>query len=386
MLRIEAHDGHSNGKRVARLRDGDHNIRMRSAREEATALLLAFAERTGLTSSKPQRRYLWTDAFAVCNFLALDRPDLAHQLVDHVHRELGRHRADDARTGWISGLSETDAERHPTINGLRIGKPLHERAPAEPIDERLEWERDGQYFHYLTKWMTALHRLGDERFHDWAIELARVAHHRFVYSHEGATRMYWKMSIDLSRPLVRSMGQHDPLDGFLTYLELDPDALAGPIDDLARMIEPRALATADPLGLGGLLVDAYRLAGLVQRNVSRASETLLDAIVAAAARGLEQYLQQSDLRASADHRLAFRELGLAIGLAAFTNIEREHLAPATKRACARIDRDASLKSVIDGFWLDPAHRRASSWTDHADINDVMLATSLVPSGFLAFPH
>jgi hypothetical protein len=198
--------------------------------------------------------------------------------------------------------------------------------------------------------------------------------------------MYWKMSIDLSRPLVRSMGQHDPLDGFLTYLELDPDALAGPIDDLARMIEPRALATADPLGLGGLLVDAYRLAGLVQRNVSRASETLLDAIVAAAARGLEQYLQQSDLRASADHRLAFRELGLAIGLAAFTNIEREHLAPATKRACARIDRDASLKSVIDGFWLDPAHRRASSWTDHADINDVMLATSLVPSGFLAFPH
>ena len=32
--------------------------------------------------------------------------------------------------------------------------------------------------------------------------------------------MYWKMSIDLSRPLVPSMGHHDPLDGFITYSEL----------------------------------------------------------------------------------------------------------------------------------------------------------------------
>ncbi len=32
--------------------------------------------------------------------------------------------------------------------------------------------------------------------------------------------MYWKMSIDLTRPLVSSMGQHDPLDGFITYNEI----------------------------------------------------------------------------------------------------------------------------------------------------------------------
>ena len=28
-----------------------------------------FAERTGLTGARLPRRYLWTDAFAVCNFL-----------------------------------------------------------------------------------------------------------------------------------------------------------------------------------------------------------------------------------------------------------------------------------------------------------------------------
>jgi hypothetical protein len=37
-------------------------------------IMLEFAERTGLTASRnPPRRYLWTDAFAVCNFLELHR-------------------------------------------------------------------------------------------------------------------------------------------------------------------------------------------------------------------------------------------------------------------------------------------------------------------------
>jgi len=32
--------------------------------------------------------------------------------------------------------------------------------------------------------------------------------------------MYWKMSIDLSYPLVVSMGHQAPLDGFITYNQL----------------------------------------------------------------------------------------------------------------------------------------------------------------------
>lgn len=58
-----------------------------------------------MTSPRPSQRYLWTDAFAVCNFLGLARAtgearysDLALQLVDQVHHVLGRHRADDRRT------------------------------------------------------------------------------------------------------------------------------------------------------------------------------------------------------------------------------------------------------------------------------------------------
>ena len=51
----------------------------------ANELMASFAERTGLVGGRPQRRYLWTDAFAVCNFLALGQVDRARSLVDRVH-------------------------------------------------------------------------------------------------------------------------------------------------------------------------------------------------------------------------------------------------------------------------------------------------------------
>ena len=101
-------------------------------------------------------------------------------------------------TGWISGLSETEGAKHPTSGGLRIGKPLPERRPEEPFDERLEWERDGQYFHYLTKWMHALDRAtratGQPLFAAWARELVQAAHRGFVYGTGpgGRRRMYWQ--------------------------------------------------------------------------------------------------------------------------------------------------------------------------------------------------
>jgi hypothetical protein len=130
-------------------------------------IMTEFARNTGLSPvKKSPKRYLWTDAFAVCNFLELYRQtneeryrDLALHLVDQVHDVLGRHRDDDRRKGWISGLSEQEGREHPTRGGLRIGKNLNERKPEEPYDDRLEWDQDGQYFHYLTKWMHALNRV-----------------------------------------------------------------------------------------------------------------------------------------------------------------------------------------------------------------------------------
>ena len=383
---------------------------------DATELMLRFAERTGLTSDRPPQRYLWTDAFAVCNFLGLARAtgeprynELALRLVDQVHHVLGRHRADDPRTGWISGLGEQEGALHPTRSGLRIGKKLSERPPGAPFDESLEWERDGQYFHYLTQWMHALDQVarstGQARFNTWARELAEAAHRSFACGPpvRGGRRMVWKMSIDLSRPLVPSMGQHDPLDGFITCLQLQTTASALPgaprepslaeaVTEFVILIEGGRWATADPLGIGGLLTDAYSVAQLMKYGTLRAGD-LLDPLLAAALEGLAHYARQNDLRQPASQRLAFRELGLAIGISAIERIERETQAmrgrfPGSAGAHGRIEalaRYAALGSGIESFWRDPAPWQTRAWVEHRDINDVMLATCLVPEGLLVIP-
>jgi hypothetical protein len=118
---------------------------------EAAALMRRLAHRTGLVSDQPQRRYLWTDAFAVANFVGIARAsgdaacvERALQLIRSVHQVLARHRPDDRRSRWLGAAA---GPAHPTRGGLRIGKPLPERGPGEPLDPRLEWDRDGQYFH-----------------------------------------------------------------------------------------------------------------------------------------------------------------------------------------------------------------------------------------------
>ena len=179
---------------------------------------MEFAERTGLSSDAPPRRYLWTDAFAVCNFIGLAREtgeqryaQLALELIEQVHHVLGTYRSDDSRTGWISGLDERDAEAHPTLGGLRIGKPLPERGALDPFDERLEWQRDGQYFHYSTKWMHALNQTarwtGQPRYNSWAREPRRGKPRRLHVFRRGRATHGVE---DEHRPLPAARPVHGP--------------------------------------------------------------------------------------------------------------------------------------------------------------------------------
>ena len=372
-----------------------------------------FARLTGLRpATSDPRRYLWTDAFAVCNFLGLyqEREDeefkeLALQLVEQVHRVLGRHRHDDNRTGWISGLDEEDGRLHPTLGGLRIGKALRERGLGDPFNEHLEWDRDGQYYHYLTKWMHALNRVtrvtGDFTYNRWAIELARTAHARFVFAPSSGKRkrMYWKMSIDLSYPLVASMGLHDPLDGLVTYTQLQATAGKGPggskedlrteIADMADLCEGKSWATDDPLGTGGLLSDAFRVAQLMVKGYF-VQTGLLAILLDASLAGLEAIAREDSLKLPADTRLAFRELGLSIGLGVVERlpglVERNERAFGKEHGLQgqmkTLKQFGALKEAIERFWLQPESQEAESWTAHRDINMVMLATGLSPDGYL----
>ena len=377
-------------------------------------LMDEFAARTGLASKAAAqvRRYLWTDAFAVCNYLALYRQSsreehlhLALNLVDQVHDTLGRHRDDDPRSGWISGLDEVEGRLHPTAGGLRIGKGMPERLPQEPFDEGVEWERDGQYYHYLTKWMHALcclsRGIDNPAYSSWAAELAERAHKAFRYTGpEGDKRMYWKMSIDLSRPQVNSMGHHDPLDGLITCLEIQEETvrshddvntkLDAVLNDLAEMCRGVNWTTPDPLGLGGLLADSWRLMQLHRVGAQKLLPGLLQNMLNAALVGLSIFARDNSMHLPAVQRLAFRELGLSIGLQALDRLE-SHVArnpdifrdePRLIPLLDGLKHYLPLLEQIEQFWLDPENRTVSSWRNHVDINTVMLATSLAPEGYL----
>lgn len=373
--------------------------------------MMEFAEETGLSSTQhPPRRYLWTDAHAVCNFLSLYRStaddeyrQLALTLIDQVHSILGRHRGDDPRSGWISGLSEESGSRHPTAGGLRIGKKLNERRASEPFDERLEWDRDGQYFHYLTKWMHALSRAGsvtgESRYHRWALELAQVAHARFTTTVAAGApqRLLWKMSIDLSYPLVRSTGLHDPLDAYITYNELACRAersegaaldLGAEIAAVAAMLRGQRWHTDDPLGLGGLLFDTARAFQLTAAACFK-SPDVVAALAAATTESLDAFAARARLDDPAEYRLAFRELGLAIGLKAAPMLRRilaGHpglFADNLQRDIEHLARFVPLGAAIERFWSQKENQQARTWLDHLDINRVMLATSLLPDEFLS---
>ena len=151
-----------------------------------------------------------------------------------------------------------------------------------------------------------------------------------------------------------------------------------------------AWITEDPLGIGGLLSDAAWISRLMVPGNERYLN-LLEDVLEAALTGVGIFSESGFLQLPAGHRLAFRELGLAIGLA---GVEGMHAG--LREEPERYGRDSTiphqlwsltaylpLGRAILQFWLDGKHREARTWTDHREINRVMLATALAPGDYLS---
>jgi hypothetical protein len=157
---------------------------------------------------------------------------------------------------------------------------------------------------------------------------------------------------------------------------------------MARICEGKNWTTDDPLGIGGLLFDSFRVAQLVASGYFE-QKRLLENLLESSLIGLNSFVRENTLRLPADYRLAFRELGLSIGLRAVEKIkglieqkgsilrERDSL----QSLLETLSRYAGLAETIERFWLDPKNRESETWTTHLDINRVMLATSMAPEGF-----
>lgn len=366
---------------------------LRTKLETAQYFLECFAKRSGLTETNGDtyRRYLWTDALALQSYLGLHQLTgeekyviYARKLINEVHGKLGRYHPEDEREGFISGLDQEEAWKHPTINGLRIGKRIKERKVDETFDEQLEWEKDGQYLHYLTKWTMALLQaeiqLESGQYGEWAKELV-LAQKKFInIAREKNIQLYWKMSVDLSRPQVMSSGAHDPLEAYFSTLSVkqysaeETPELDHQLTLYQTLCQTKNWTTSDPLGLGTLLLNAVQSAAL-QQETEIPTSIKAGELLKNACHGLDFYLKGYEPNKTAHGRLAFRELGLVLGLRVIDGL-REKLVE-WQLDLVEIDRYMYMAEEIENFWLLAENRAVESWTAHLDINEVSLAAVLV---------
>jgi hypothetical protein len=316
-------------------------------------------------------RYLWTDAFGLLNFLTLYKSTsnthyltLSKTLAHTVHSTLGR-----TRDGKALLPAATDIE--PLKGGLRIGK-----------DDATGPDGDGQYHHYLTLWMFALNRLSlaskEQEWNDLAIQLARAIHPAFVYDRDTARpRMYWKVSVDLQTPLVRSEGNLDPIDGFVVYRLLQgadgpgSRCLEREIEEYGRIVRGkwRGYGSSDPLDLGMTMWTAHFF------GMGDGAEEWSESLLGAAKRDAERLFERGYFEASTRRRLAFREFGLVLGMSV---------------AAGGKEWEDRIRMVVEawegvGVVPDPGNARAqgdrNAGSDLAPITLVMYAAALNSAAF-----
>lgn len=315
------------------------------------------ADEAGLCSDRHQRRYLWTDAFGVLSYISIakryetdNKPEEAQKytqaaniLIDVVHECLGKPRSS----------SPVDAMSPSTISptgyvGLRIGKVDTRQA----TDYGMHY--DGQYWHYIDKWLFALSRCGRNE------EARRLAKSVFPYffdtgphgtGHQGGIR--WKLSVDGTPPpqLHRAHASDDGLVALivLTILQQQQRDVSTTADFTyeiqllqASLENYRPQVTDDPLGWG---LDAWYdefLEGHPRRS----------ALAKYASSALDYEVHMT---------LPFRLYGAIIGA-----------------------RTAGIGPCTDGLLTKALayeqRAQATGYEEHSSINRVMLAMSLLCPG------
>jgi hypothetical protein len=314
------------------------------------------ADEAGLCAGGKQRRYLWTDAFGVLAYLSLAEQtsetqkynQAANKLIDEVHECLGKPRSNKK-----ADQMTPDTTLSPTgYVGLRIGKT----ESRQVTDYGMRY--DGQYWHYVDKWLLALARAG--RIEDGVRIAKSVFPHFFDAGSKGDGwdgGIRWKLSVDATPPpsLQRAHASDDTLVALIVFRMLEnnrpsssPTNLKDEIDMLERSLQYyRPRVTDDPLGWGLEAMYDQFLEGHPRRSALAS-------------------LQDSALHTS-HLSLPFRLYGAMIG----ARIAGESVA-----APSKVDRLIQLSLQHE------AQAQARGYEEHSSINRVMLAMSLLCPGAL----
>lgn len=298
-----------------------------------------------------QRRYLWTDAFGVLNFLSLSKSDskrsvkfleAAKLLIDSVHRTLGVPRDKAFPMRFKDGR----------FLGLRIGKVLA-RSTSDP-----GMEFDGMYWHYLDKWLFALARYyqftGDSDILHKAMQLAKDVFSAFCERRSGRPiGLYWKMNSDLTPipGLIGDYGSNSDAFSAITVFNILNDLSGGllnqEIADLRYILHGcNETPSFDPLGYGLLW---WRLQWLDPNDCVDMKQKLV-------------LISDQELNFEQGMQLPFRLFGAVLGA------ELSGIPMLEKRA-------EKILLVLKGKFFDPKN------DEHSSINAVMLASCINPLAF-----
>lgn len=318
-------------------------------------------DEAGLCADGHQRRYLWTDAFGVLNYISISqlyesRGDpqqaakykrAADTLVSVVHECLGSPRSKKLEDAM------TKDDSSPTGHvGLRIGK-VHSR---KVTDYGMSY--DGQYWHYVDKWLLALARSGH------VSEGIQIAKSCFPYFFDDggdgsgwAGGIRWKLNVDASAPpsLQRARASDDTLVALIVFsiLEAHRAPSDSSLKDEIKLLKValqgyRPRVTDDPLGWG--------------------LEAMYDQYV----KGQPRQAALKSLQSSALHpshlSLPFRLYGAMIG---------------ARIAGESVVAPQVVDQLVELSMKHEARAAASGMEEHSSINRVMLATCLLCPGALA---
>jgi hypothetical protein len=317
-------------------------------------------DEAGLCADGHQRRYLWTDAFGVLCYTSIAEhykaqgntteaekyKRAADRLVNVVHACLGSPRSNKPEDRMTMDTSS------PTGHvGLRIGK-LYSR---KVTDYGMTY--DGQYWHYVDKWLLALARSGHVK---EGIEIAKSCFPYFFDPGEDGTGwaggIRWKLNVDATAPpsLQRARASDDTLVALIVFsiLEAHRDPTNKSLADEIKLLKVslqgyRPRVTDDPLGWG------------------------LEAMYDQFLKGHPRQASLKSLQSSALHpshlSLPFRLYGAMIG------------ARIGGESVAHQDR---VNQLVELSLKHEGRAAASGVEEHSSINRVMLAMCLLCPGAL----
>jgi hypothetical protein len=98
--------------------------------------------------------------------------------------------------------------------------------------------------------------------------------------------------------------------------------------------------------------------------------------------GLESIAQTKELEGPANERTPFRELGLSLGLRVAERVVLDASSSSSLSCFKEILAILPLAEQIETYWMDPELHSTNSWTNHLDMNEIMLASTLNPKCWL----